>query len=90
MKDEDLEFRVHTPNLLKEICDNAIAHAGHMGVLYVPLNTFQSLIRRVAQRATELNDPELNILMLKLALYEVPANEIMEAIKQQRKLIKKT
>lgn len=83
MKDEDLEFRVHTPNLLKEICSNH-----NMGVFYIPLNTFQNLLKRVAQRATELNDPELNILMLKLTLYEVPPSEIMEAIKQQRKLLK--
>lgn len=88
LTEEDLEFRVHTMNLLHEIADHALPSAGKMGIFFQPLNTFKNLLARVAQRATELNDPELNILMLKLTLYDVPNKEIGSAIKKQRKLLK--
>jgi hypothetical protein len=40
----------------------------------------------VAERATELNDPIMNVLMLRLNLYEVPNEErhkIIEQIKNE-------
>jgi len=86
-KAETMYFRVHTLNLLNEIADHAIPRK--TGVLKVPLNQFKNLLALVAQRATQLNDPELNILMLRLTLYEVDTYEIVDAIKQQEKLIKK-
>lgn len=70
MKKEHLHFRVHTLNLLNEICDNAMAKTG--GILKIPMNIFKNLLADVAQRATELNDPILNKLMFDLALYELP------------------
>lgn len=63
-----LNFRVHTPNLLKEIINCAIPISS--GVLKVPLNEFQKCLARVADRAIELNDPILNKLMFDLALYD--------------------
>lgn len=79
-----LGFRVDTMSLLREIADCGLDR--RMGILKIPLNIFKNILAEVAQRATELNDPELNILMLKLALYEVPANEICQAIEYQMKL----
>lgn len=91
MEEEETEmvgFNLNTLGLLHEIADNALP-MGNMGVLKVPLNVFRQLLGAVAQRASEINDPELNILMLRLHLYEVPPMEIVEAIEVQKKLIKK-
>jgi len=78
-----LGFRVNTMGLLEEICQTTEKN----GVLFVPLNTFKSLLAKVAQRATEINDPQLNILMLALNLYEVKPEKIVEAIEKQYDII---
>jgi hypothetical protein len=83
---EYLTFRVDTLALLNEIADAGLDR--RMGILKIPINIFKDLLAEVAQRATELNDPELNILMLRLALYEVPQDKIMETIEAQKELIK--
>lgn len=77
----DIGFRVHTPNLLQDIIPNQIGHSA--GILKVPLNEFQSLLALLAERATELNDPELNIICLSLTLYEVDPKDIPDAIDKQ-------
>ena len=80
------DFRIDTNQFLNEIADCAIPQS--MGVLKIPLNIFKSLLAQTAQRATEINDPQLNILMLKLGLYEVSPFDIPAAIENQEKLIK--
>jgi len=82
----DVGFRVDTMGLLNEICDCGLDR--RMGVLKQPMNIFKNILGEVAERAIELNDPRLNILMLKLALYEVAPNEIPSAIEYQMDLIK--
>lgn len=77
-------FRVDTMGLLTEIADSGLDR--RMGVLKIPLNIFKNILGEVAERAIQLNDPQLNILMLKLALYEVAPNEIPSAIEYQMKL----
>lgn len=67
----NLEWKCHTPNLLKEVMSNHGTEA-----LAKPLEIFGHLLHRVAQRAAELNDPELNILMLRLTLYDAADPEI--------------
>lgn len=81
-KDDPLHFRVDTPALLREIMVNDV-----MACLRVPINVFQNLLAQVADRATELNDPRLNVLMLELNLYEVPPTEIVAAIARQNRLV---
>jgi len=66
---EKFHFRVHTPNLLKEIVSNSIPRSH--GVLFVPLNSLRILLGKVAERASELNDPILNQLMFDMTLYEI-------------------
>lgn len=58
-------WRVHTPNLLGEIINSNPS----CSALYRPLQIFAHLLGAVADRATELNDEELNRLMLRLTLY---------------------
>ena len=59
-------WRINTPNLLQEILDGNPS----AWILNVPINMLGKLLAEVADRAAELNDPKLNALMLRLALYE--------------------
>lgn len=60
------EWRVHTARIFKEVLENPTCH-----ILRQPLLIMDSLMRRVASRAAELNDHELNQLMLQLTLYAI-------------------
>lgn len=60
------EWRCNTPALLAEILSN-----NHMGVMKVPLNLFSRMLGKVAERASQINDAELNGCMARLALYEI-------------------
>lgn len=71
-----LIWKVHTPWLLEEIgncCRDAT-------VLVFPLRMLQSMLRGLAEYAADKDDPELNIHMLRLGLYGVPAAELDSAI----------
>lgn len=65
-KNLNAQWSCHTPNLLKEILTDP-----RMGILEKPLNIFGKMLAEVAERAIEIDDPKLNILMLRLTLYEV-------------------
>lgn len=79
----DMVFKVDLPRLLKEIaeCSKSIPY---------PV-TFTILVRVLgilAERAVEINDPALNIIMMNLGLYEgVHDKNAGEVISKQRKLI---
>ena len=60
-----LKWRCHTTRLFEEIFCNTGTSA-----LLQPLLIFRSILTEVAQRAIELNDDKLNLLMLRLTLYE--------------------
>lgn len=66
MTNEFIYWRVHTPNLLNEVLINP-----GTGILSIPFNIFGKLLAAVGTRAAELNDPELNALMIRLAIYSV-------------------
>lgn len=72
-----LYFKVNTPQLLKEIADYGLKQDS-MGVLRIPLNVLRNYLGSVAQRAAELNDPKLNLLMCEMALYEIANPESAE------------
>jgi hypothetical protein len=61
-----LEWKVHTQQLLQEILNNPGTE-----ILSAPLNIFSFILWEVGVRAAELNDPELNALMMRLTIYEV-------------------
>lgn len=65
-EDKKLGFDVNTPQFLKEACEDA--KGGMYAVCY---NIFKGLLAQVAKRATELHDPVLDALMIRLNLYEV-------------------
>ena len=60
-----MQWRVNTPALLQEILTNP-----GTGILTKPIQIFARLLSEVGDRASELNDPKLNALMARLALYE--------------------
>lgn len=60
----ELQWKVHTPNLLKEILNNPQA-----GILRTPINILGKLLYQVGERAKEINDPTLNKLMMQLTIY---------------------
>jgi hypothetical protein len=62
----ELEWKCNTTGLLKEIGLNPTC-----AILSKPLMIFAGMLAQVATRASQLNDPLLNALMARLALYEV-------------------
>lgn len=65
---EKLQWKCHTPNLLKEI---ALINTKGLGTMYHPINIFREILVQLADRCAELNDPELNALMCRLTLYDI-------------------
>lgn len=65
MTDRPAEWRIHTSSLLTQVLDNP-----GTAVLAQPLRIFGQLLAEVAERAIELDDPKLNLLMLRLTLYD--------------------
>lgn len=78
-------FDVNTPQFLKEACENS-----NGGMYAVCWNIFMSLLAQVAERATELNDPVLNTLMIRLNLYEIPNSERYKMVKKMKELYDKS
>ncbi|WP_454287222.1 hypothetical protein [Rhizobium arsenicireducens] len=77
------QWRVQLPQLLHEMVE--CNPSG--GILTQPVNILMGILARVAERAIELDDPALNILMLRLALYDIHPEQTSEAIDQQRERI---
>lgn len=79
----DLVWRVDLPAFLKEIveCSSNTPYAITFKILAQVLNV-------LIERAIEINDPALNIIMMNLGLYEgVHDKNAGEVISKQRKLI---
>lgn len=79
----DMSWKVDLPNFMKEIaeCSKSIPYA-------VTFKILNSVLGILAERAIEINDPALNIIMLNLGLYEGAHDKnVDEVISQLRKLI---
>lgn len=74
----DLGFRIDTPQVLREVLNNQ-----GMAIMKIPMNELQRWLQILSQRATELNDPELNIIMLSMNLYEIPYGELTNTIQRE-------
>ena len=64
-----LGWKVCTSGLMKEILTNVDKKG--QSALRDPIIIFANLLIQVGQRATELNDPELNKLMIRLCIYSI-------------------
>lgn len=60
------EWKCNTPGLLKEVMQN---HS--TAILAKPLQIFANILYQVGERAAKINDPALNKLMCRLAIYEI-------------------
>ena len=78
------QFDVNTPQFLKEASENC-----NGGMYAICWNIFRSLLGMVAVRATELDDPVLNVLMIRMNLYELENKERHRTIENIRKEIEK-
>lgn len=74
---------VNTPELIAQVFDNP-----GTAIMKIPFRTLLIILGQVAQRAIELDDPELNALMIKLNLYEIPPEERSKHIDAQYARIK--
>lgn len=85
-----MDWKIHTPNLLTEILKNRGTET-----LRTPINIFGKMLGAVAERAAEINDPRLNVLMLRLTLYDVAdpekhsISEITDAFNSQFRALAK-
>lgn len=68
---ERLEWSVNTPELLNDIIPNMRQSESISPSI---IRIFGSLLAQVAARATELHDAKLDVLMLRLNLYECEGN----------------
>lgn len=59
-------WKVHTPNLLKEIAQNT-----NQPILSKPINIFGRLLAEVGKEAIRINDAKLNALMCRLTIYSM-------------------
>lgn len=75
-----MSFDVNTPQFLKEACENC-----ENGMYAICWNIFRTLLWMVAERASELNDPVLNALMIRMNLYEIPNKKRYTIIKKLKK-----
>lgn len=82
MDDLGRYISVNTKGLIKEI----IGSNEHTWILKIPLRTLYNLLRQVAFRCSEINDPRLNELMLRLNMYDVSNEERVKLIKQMVEL----
>ena len=62
-----LQWKVSVVELFNEI----LANAKYDSQIRIPLNIIINYLAQIAQRATELNDPQLNKLMIRLSLYSI-------------------
>lgn len=79
----DIVWKVDLLKFLKEIseCSTNVPYAASFRILAQVLNV-------LTERAIEINDPALNIIMLNLGLYEGAHSENVNEVKSQlRKLI---
>ena len=79
-----MSWDVDTPQFLREACENC-----NGGLYAICWNIFKNLLAIVAARAAELDDPVMNVLMLKLNLYGDPKDGSPIKSHTRRELIKK-
>lgn len=78
-----MSWDVNTPSFIREACENC-----NGGMYPVCWNIFERLLAMVAERAIELDDAVMNVLMLKLNLYgDKEGNPF--TTQERRELIKK-
>jgi len=83
--DSELIWRVHTPNLLKEVAQNP-----NVAPIAMALQILGLVLYEVGECASRLNDPEMNALMCRLTIYDIadPHSESYDLEELKKILIK--
>lgn len=77
-------WKVDYPAFMEEYRDTVLNNPKSGGTMqYYPAKVMNDYIQRITKRATELDDPELNIYMLGMNLYDVPHDELQNKIIEQ-------
>lgn len=83
VKREVVTMTVDALHILEEVAqEDEIPYGMKLGGVLI-----HGLLMAVASRAAELDDPQLNILMLKLHLFEI--DDIWEEIRKQEEMVSK-
>lgn len=80
-KEEDVEGCVAAPVLLQEI----IRGCSEKEPLKKPVMTMLQIFASLAQYAVKKNDPELNIIALRLGLFPMPKDELEKTLDYELK-----
>lgn len=75
MVKKQLNWKIHIPNLCKEIVES---NPERNGIFRVPLMELKGILGEIADRARELDDPKLKLLCCRLTLYEIADPESKE------------
>lgn len=79
-KPDRFHVDLHVPDLLDELLDgNRVG-----GPLRIAVQVAREFLGRIAERAAELDDPELNALMIETALHDVPIEDRARLAAAQR------
>jgi len=66
MSNNELEWMIHTPNLLNEIVSNS-----NQPAIEAPIRILGNMLYRLGEIAARINDPELNEIMIRLTIYDI-------------------
>ena len=81
----DFVWKADLPAFLKEVCE-----CTNNGAYAITFNLIYNILTILTQRAIELNDPALNIIMINLGLYEGSHSPEMKAARdKEREKIRK-
>jgi len=75
MEGKEVYWKVHIPNLFKEIVDS---NPEHNAIFRVPLMEVSEILSQIADRTRELNDTKLKLLCCRLTLFEIADPESKE------------
>ena len=85
MKEQKLHFNLDMPKFLEEL---TTSNSKDIAAFKIPFRVLQGKLIKIGERAAELNDPELNILMLEMKIYDVEHNNIQKLINKEKLRIK--
>jgi hypothetical protein len=83
-KEEDVEGCVSAPVLLQEV----LRSCSESEPLKKPIVTMLQIFAEFAQYASERNEPELNIIALRLGLFPMPQDKLRKALDCEYKTLK--
>ncbi len=77
---EKAEFDANLPGLLDEVLSN-----NSCSIMFIPIRITKSILAKLAALAIEIDDDRLHVMMLRMGLYDVPANKRVALIKKLKK-----